>query len=341
MIKKIKNIIAFVAVLTLLNSCFPEDSPISPKSKLGLSQGIAVIDKFYSTQSWFNLFSDSTLAQSKLTEWDLGFECDKFGYHIILNYAKIMSAATVADKTFEEVISKEDLNFKYERPEGNMDSTAFGDWWIKNGNSIASKNLVYVVNRGINEKSRQLGYKKVQVISYNNDTYVIRVADLDGRNNDTLEVPKNPLLNYQIVSFESPISIKNIEPLSTDWQIHFTRYTHFFDVSGFEIYSVVGVFINPRYVSATVDSLSKFEDIKLQDIPKYNFIKDRNVIGYEWKFYKFDVESFTVDTKKTYLIKVEDLYPETKYFKLRFIDFYKNINGKLEKGYPKFEYTQL
>ncbi len=339
---KLIKLLSAIIFLLSLTSCFKEDTPITPKDRSGSNIVQIEMDRNYSIQSYFDLFSNSLVDSNKLSDWDLGFECSD-GFHIVLNHAKLMSVSVVKDKTFEEVTDTVGKKFTFEGPEGNLDNTAIGKWWQEPiATSTKSLNYIYIVNRGANERSRQQGLRKLQVLGFEGNRYIVRVSNLDNSNNDTILVEKNPNKNFNTVILDANPRIVEIEPDSKKWQLHFTRYTQFFSVEGFEIYSVVGVFINTKYVSAVVDSSGLvYENVKLADVVNYKFSRDRNSIGYEWKSFKFDEESYTINTKKIYLLEVRDLFPDTRYFKLRFTDFYKNINGKLEKGYPKFEYEQL
>ena len=82
------------------------------------------------------------------------------------------------------------------------------------------------------------------------------------------------------------------------------------------------------------DSIRSFEEVSIDLIDSYSFSNHQNEIGYNWKIYNFDSQSYTVKTDITYIVK--DI--SNRYFKMHFIDFY-NDDG--EKGYPKFEIQEL
>jgi hypothetical protein len=339
--KKIKYILLLILSMSL-HSCFPDDIAVSPHSLGDSKIGSVEMTKFYSNQLYFNLNSNTVVKQNVLTEWDLGFECSPDGFHIVLNHAKIMSIAHTNITVFNEITNYVSLKFKYEGSEGYLDSTAIGNWWTNENGKILSKNEVMIVNRGTSDKGRAVGYKKIQLLDFTN-AYLIKYANLDGSEESTLSIPKNSELIFQSFTFESGGRIVDIEPKALDWDIVFTRYTQFFNEVGYETYSVIGVFINTKYVSVSADSTytKKFEEIKITDVPSYIFTNKRDAIGYDWKKYKFDAESYAIDSKKIYLIKISHSIGEVKYYKMRFTDFYKNVNGKLEKGYPKFEFLPL
>ena len=67
---------------------------------------------------------------------------------------------------------------------------------------------------------------------------------------------------------------------------------------------------------------------------KHFFTRDWDVIGYDWKDFSLQTNTFTIFSDKIYLIKDAS----GNLFKLRFIDFYDD-NGI--KGSPAFEFMRL
>jgi hypothetical protein len=129
------------------------------------------------------------------------------------------------------------------------------------------------------------------------------------------------------------------EPSSLHWDLLFTQYTTllFTDVGDPYPYLVTGVLLNPLLVVVAMDSISGFEDITFERAQSMDFSKQADGIGYLWKEYDFDDGSYTVNSKIIYVIR------DTRgfYYKLRFKDFYKLLNNRLQKGYPSFEYQKL
>ena len=66
----------------------------------------------------------------------------------------------------------------------------------------------------------------------------------------------------------------------------------------------------------------------------YEYLKEQDFIGFDWKSYDFDQQLYMVDPQIVYIIKT----PIGRYYKLHFIDFYNSMG---EKGYPKFEIQEL
>ena len=64
------------------------------------------------------------------------------------------------------------------------------------------------------------------------------------------------------------------------------------------------------------------------------FSNKKNIIGYNWKYFDFDTQTYTVKTYITYVIRNNS----NEYYKMRFIDFYNEVG---EKGFPKIEIQKL
>ena len=119
-----------------------------------------------------------------------------------------------------------------------------------------------------------------------------------------------------------------------DWDLAFTQYTFIFYEPDYTPYLVTGVFSNTNGVTVAEDKTMNFADISIDDVPSFAFSSVRDVIGYDWKVYDFDIASFRIYTEINYIIKDA----EGAYYKHHFIDFYDN-NGL--KGVPKFTMQRL
>jgi len=161
-------------------------------------------------------------------------------------------------------------------------------------------------------------------------------AELDNSNEDSLLIPASDTsFNFSFFSFKNGGDIVSIEPPKTSWDIVFTQYLRIFNVSGDTIpYLVTGVLLNPWKVEATADSSIAFDALDFSRISQFEFSNDRNLIGYDWKKYSFDLGQYAVNPDKIYVVRD----PEGIYYKLHFIDFY-DPNGN--KGNPQFEFQKL
>ena len=149
------------------------------------------------------------------------------------------------------------------------------------------------------------------------------------------QINKDYTTNMIRYSFESNM-ISSLEPNKEDWDLLFTQYTHLFPNNiSTPAYLVTGVLLNSSYeAQAAIDTINSFQEISFSNITDYSFSKNQDIIGYNWKEYSFDNQSYTTNSNIHYIIKTHD----NRYFKLRFIDFYNSIG---EKGHPTFEAKEL
>ena len=163
---------------------------------------------------------------------------------------------------------------------------------------------------------------------------MVRFANLNGSGEQTMVIPKDTLVNFVCFSFEK--GIVDIEPNKNSWDLQFGKYSTllFTDVGDPYPYVVTGVLLNPFKTLAGRDSIHQFEELSFEIAEAQHLVKQKDIIGYEWKDYDFDNEIYQVDPSKIYILKNRVGF----YYKLRFIDFY---NSTGEKGYPTFEFLRL
>ncbi len=308
-------------------ACEPEEIPISAHRSGDITTNSVDLTKDYRYQIFYKLNGNEVVAKNLKTAWDIGFESSEEGWHIVLNTSKAMLASSTEETNFSTIINTKDLTWKFDVSNGNLDSTAIGD--------RRNQKTVYVIDLGYNLEGVKMGFKKVIFESYDNSHYTFKFADLDGTNEMSFRLTKNPSKNFTCFSFETQ-SIIEAEADKDSWDICFTQYQHLFynDQDIAFPYLVTGVLLNPNHTKATLDTLIGFESFTYEDVDKVSLSTNLSVIGYDWKTYDYDASSFTINTKQNYIIK--DGYGF--YHKLHFIDFY---NEKGEKGYPVFKSQQL
>ncbi len=332
----IRNIILLSIIVGLLTSCFKEDIKVYIPPLLG--SDIVVLGNSYNSQVWVDLNGFDHKATHKIDSWDLAFSSDANSFDVRLNSAKMMYAGTNEIKDFENVTSEEGISMTFDASSGNTDSLAFGGWYEMNEGAselAISKGYIYVVNRGFDESLNELGYKKVS-INILDGNYVIRYANLDGSEENSLTIPKDDSFNYIHFSFENQII--QIEPPQNEWSLKFSRYSTILTTNAGDPYdyNVVGVLLNPyKVLAAETDTLvHPYESIQLPDTIYYQFTNQNDLIGYDWKDYD-DVEDFyEVYTGKSYIIKDRDGY----FYKLHFISFYDAMGNK---GSIKYQIERL
>ena len=320
--KKLNILYIFIFFL----ACEKEERPIIQHPIGNIIATQIDIGSNYSQQVYYSISNNIIITENEKEDWDLAFESSSQGWNIIINSSTFSQIAELSNN-FSDTINANNLNWNWDKAEGINEGTAIGDY--------RNKEKLYVLDRGFNINGSPRGYKKFIIDSVNNNSYFIKYANLDNTNLQNLIIYKDNTYNFQYLTFKTDETI-SIEPRKEDWDLLFTQYTHLFlDNLETPAYLVTGVLTNYiNNILVATDTINKFIDINLKMIDEYNFTNRQNEIGYNWKSFNFNSQSYTVNSDKTYIIS--DL--DGRYFKLHFIDFY-NDNG--EKGSPKFEVQEL
>lgn len=339
--KKFKIQILSALLAISITACIPDESPVTPHQSGDVASAIAEMGNLYGNQVYFSFKYDSVVAVNKIVDWDIEFSSIPDTFVVRLNGAKFMNVYNTKKLNFNNVNASDTNNldisqWRYDNPSGALDSTSIGKWWdlIKDG-KIISKSEVYIINRGVNERAKPQGFKKFQILGFENNSYFIKIANLDGTDEQELEIPRNPLKNFVQITFNSPAKIVNIEPTKSDWDICFTKYTELlYTNEGVPTwYSVTGPLINPKTVAVAIDTSKTFDQITFQDVQNYTFSSNINAIGHTWKWFDLGKGAYIINPNINYILQTQ-----IGYVKLHFVGFY-NQSG--EKGYPKFEYQKL
>ena len=283
----------------------------------------------YQNQIFFNIKNNNFVAENLKSEWDLAFETGDEGFHITINSSTFSQISSVSNINFEDVNSVNNLNWQWDNPSGNIDSTAIGDY-------RATPERVWIIDRGLTINGSSRGFKKFIIENVNEEYYSIRYANLDNSEDTTVNVYKNNNYHFTQFSFNTNTQIQ-IEPDMYSWDLLFSQYTHLYkNNTEVPAYLVTGVLTNHlSNIQVAVDSSLNYNDITLNDANTYtNFSNKKNIIGYNWKYFDFVTQTYTVKTYITYIIKNSS----SEYYKMRFIDFYNDVG---EKGFPKIEIQKL
>ncbi len=317
----------YIALLILLlTSCLKKEIPVTALKPGNVETVTIEIGYPYLNQVYYDCETNTIVATNTKYDWDLAFECSTNGFHILLNNATGMLSAKCGNVPFSSINSISGLTWEWDSQTGNLDSTALGNW--------QSTQNVYVLDRQFDENGNHLGYIKIQGISVNNQFYTLKYANLDGSNENTINIPKNNNLNFIHFSFNNGGMIKELEPEKNSWDLLFTNHQHKF--SNLSLPFVLTQVLSNKYNGVVVaeDNNNNFFKIILTDTVKYTFSNLWNEIGYDWKIRNSADNSYTIDPNKSFLLKTTS----GLYYKIRFIDFY-NKNGS--KGYPTFEIQKL
>jgi hypothetical protein len=322
-----KQILFYIIITAaFLTGCLKEETPV-PAPQPGNVETVQIeIGWPYTNQVYYDCGTNTIVSTNTKYDWDLAFECSDNGFHILGNTSKGVFVANQGGVSFSSVTSVSGVNWLWDAPSGNLDSTAFGDW--RNTNNI------YIVDRQYDENGAHLGYKKIQVLSVDNQSYTFKYADLNGSNEITYSLNKNPALSFVQFSFDGGGQTLSLEPEKNSWDLLFTNHYHKF--SNLPMPFVLTQVLTNKHNGVLVaeDNNSNFVNITLKDTSNYVFTNEWDEIGHDWKIRDNSDNSFTIDENKSYIVKTtEDLF-----YKIRFIDFY---NDSGVKGYPKFEIQKL
>jgi hypothetical protein len=313
----------FLILLMILQGCFPEDKKVVPLN-------IDIIEipySMYDTQTWFNLHDMSEVSHNSFLDWDLGFESDGLGHHIILNTSRFMHAGNTGSTDFYGITTNICDTMIYDDSGGDLTKTAIGEWEVYPGN-------VYIIDLGTDNNGIPFGYRKITFDGFENNAYSIHFSNLDGSDEHSFIVDSDPDRSFTLFSFTNGGAVVPLQPPDDAWDLCFTQYsTILFDNNNVATpYLVRGVYINMKGTTAARDTINSFNDITLADIPDYTFSSVQDIIGYEWKDYKDD--TYKINPDIFYIVR--DLQGE--YYKIKFTGFY-NKSGV--KGYPSFQCIRL
>ena len=318
-------VFAIVFFLVLIVGCDPGELPIEPADR-----GNAIITQLemgpnYEKQIYFDLGTNSLVAENDKNSWDIGLILSNNQHHIIINDSRGGKLAYEGNNPFEGGVSLGTLSWHYDYPSGHLDSTAAGQFLDSSG--------FYVMDLGVNTNGSTLGKRKFKVDTLDPLNYSIRIGTLNGNIDTTIVVEHDATTNLTCISLLNN-SKEAIEPMKEDWDLHFTQYMHLFvSDSSFTPYLVTGVLLNRYEVEAVkIDSID-FQKITREHALMAKYKKGMNTIGYDWKYYDFQ-DGFIIHPNISYLITDH----EERYYKLRFLNFY---NSAGEKGAPQFEFQEL
>lgn len=346
---KIKNIniinhIRFLFIIMVLSislsSCFPEDSQVAQYQRGDAKLGIADITEDYNQKVYYNLNENRVVKVSNYNDWDISFETNDESFYIMFNPAIIGGAINLGQVSFDTIItSPSKIKWTYDDYGKSIDSGAIGKWWEISNNQISSKKDVYVINLGIDIVGRNVGYRKFQITNIDENFYYIKFSDLNNNNLTEFQVPIDKNYGRMTFTFKNNGAITYSEPKIDSWDILFTKYSEYFEETFFLPYSVNGVLLNYNktlaYVADSTDNT--YSELNLENLEYDKFQNNINTIGWDWKAYIFDIGYYTVNVKKTFVIKDSKGY----YYKLRFLDFYTLKNNITSKGNISFEFLKL
>ena len=317
-----KNSVLVLILGGILAACHKEEIAIQPHDSGDALEAQIEMGEDYRYQLFYDLASNEVVRSNDKVDWDLAFESSSGGWHIVLNSSRGM-AVHRGSGAFGDLTSETGLIWDWDTPDGNLDSTAIGNWQTDNG--------LYVLDMGYDHTGTHLGYMKLMVADVTATEYTIEYGSLSDLTGQTTTVSKNTgsIMTY----FKFGTGEVSIAPPKEDWDLLFTQYTHLF-YAPFDAYLVTGVLLNRFNTSASHISDKPFSEVTYDDAIALSYSDSLDYIGYDWKLYDYANQVYVVDPSITYLVQTSEGF----YYKLHFVDFYNNLG---EKGCPKLEVQQL
>ncbi|NNK79921.1 MAG: hypothetical protein HKO93_00360 [Flavobacteriales bacterium] len=321
--ERITSFFTLLSVLVLFSSCEKDEIPVEYVPEL-IEQGAFTsqldMSSDYRFRLYYDIETDSVIAFHQKTDWDLSFACGPTEDRIRLNDSKLMLLWKVEGASLEDLTAVQGNGPLLDTSDGLICAT---DGWV-------DAEAVYVIDRGFDEAGVPQGRYKVEFISVDADSYVIRYAELASNTIFEAVIEKDPSRNEIQFSFDSGVQL--LEPAKEDWDLLFTHYTFYFEEEEIP-YLVAGVLLNPYLVQAQALDIYDFEAIDEIYLSDIQLTDRRDIIGYDWKYFDLDSETYSV-VDNAFAIRT----PEGSLFKLQFTSF---VDAEGERGAPAFRAAQL
>jgi hypothetical protein len=321
-----KYLILSVVVLLLFSACRPDEEALEPRlvETISLTDDFAnrintvSIDENYDTQVFFDLQTNSAVASLSRYDWDFALSNSEAG-RLYLNSAVIGLRAAVSQDAWENTTDPALLDFAYDLP----------DWSALALDDVLGSTLVF--DRGLLNTGESRGFLKCR-IETTGDLYTLTVANLDGSDEEVHTIIPDAMRDREWCSLET--GQLNSIPAADEWDLLFTSYLHVFDPeSAPNPYQVTGALLNAGNTLAAESNAYAYDEYTLSTLSALNLRADRDLIGYDWKFFDFDL-GFVIEPGMVFTVRST----EGDYYALRFTSFY-DENGV--KGHMGFNYRLL
>ncbi|MEX0595319.1 MAG: hypothetical protein WD512_02385, partial [Candidatus Paceibacterota bacterium] len=259
-----KNILIIGSfIIFSLTSCFKKEKPVQ------LPLGESKIQSFflgenYENQIFFDLSSNSYQTRG-LIDWDLRFESSDQGIGVFINNGIDIKIRKTNLYNLDEPLTLDTNYIKtlpdlIDAPEGNVESSAIGDWrnYVL---TSSNKSGIYILELIYNKVWER--YMRMQILSVSDSGYLCKFSPLSYNGNlvkewpSTTYIPKDKNQNFTYFTFKNGGRVvENAEPNKETWDLEFTKYKHIFYNYGPNPfpYLVTGVLSNTNNVVVALDS---------------------------------------------------------------------------------------
>lgn len=302
-------------------SCIPSDTRVEPVPRL--AQDFQVnMESNYTKQIFFDLSSGSIVKEQPKTLWDFGI--DPQSNSIVTNTGRFIHAGTTDHTSLTGDLDTSGIHLAFDSANGQAEHRALADY--KMGE-------VFLMDLGYNLEGWNIGQVWVQVIESANAWEVkYRYSNSDSILSGTLTKETGSGFSYfSLLSGEQV----NAEPNQEDYDLIFRQYIYYFNEEKLP-YFVTGALLNWNGVQAYEAGATdpSFEYFTLSDVDASKFSNEQDVIGYNWKFFDFDAQTYVTASDRLFIVEDQEGF----LYKIRFTSFYSDTG---EKGSPLFEMVLL
>lgn len=338
---------AFTALAVILTSCSKNDDPIvvvppSDGSTLTLN-GIAGSEPGTSAANAVYVdFSKDAALNINRDSWDLGFYTGS-EFKVILNAGNASSAKKIDKNDLNQVTPADITPSALVAYQGSGTLDLIDDptkpsiltrTVIDAVSATDADNEVYIINRkGASTTVLASELYKVRILRKNNG-YTLQYAKLSETTFKTIDIVKDPLYNFQGVSFLTG-KVQTAEPEKASWDLVW-GYSMFYTGTLPYPFSDL-VFINNLagvQGAEVLTSTVTYADFSASHVAAVNFSADRAVIGSNWRVTN-PAASAGVKTDRFYVLKDAS----GNVYKLKFVSFIENDGGT--RGKPVIEYKPV
>jgi hypothetical protein len=241
--------------------------------------------------------------------WDLAFTTDQYASTIRTNDGKGVELYTYhlgdtsdwqnINTSIVNNLSSNMYNSEISWYDGAFENNSLGHpdygWGVYNMiNHNVTGDSLYII------KTVNGNWKKVWIQELTTTgEYVFKFANLDGTNEISQSILKTNYTDKNFIYFSiDQNTITDREPISSEWDITFTKYIS--PIQGMP-YPVTGVLTNINVEVAKATGITG--PLTYFDYSNHNFDSEINSIGYDWKSYQ---GSYIVDANRCYFIKDEN-----------------------------------
>jgi hypothetical protein len=308
-------ILSIILTTILSTGCLEKEMPIEPHASGETKTNQVILGSDYGSQIHYNLSTNSVVNSNETIVWDVAFNVNENNISAILNSSRIVTLAHTNISEYNTPVTEEyisELEFIHDDIQGPNWGTAIGD--IFGGSDVT------IINLGVDINNEQLGLRRLQIDSINDQGYFITYGDIDLTYKASILIPRSNEIEWLHFSILNG-TIHNLEPKIGEWDLYFTKYIELLDEAYY--YPAVGVLSMPEGMEVCDAPELSWNQILVADWDTLEFSTAWNEIGYDWKEYDFESAEYSIDNERCFAIRTAN----GKEFVLRFLDFYDQMGN--------------